>query len=323
MAVYTQVFESELNPFLHGYGLSEHYQLQGLMGGTENTTYRVSYTEAEGQHRGSDKSYILTLFEQGDHSDLGYFVSLLTQLKDKGINTVAAPIADQQGHYLQTLAGKPALLFPCLNGSHPEQPSIEQARAIGQWLGQMHITAQSFDLHKPNLRSIDWMKHVAPDLLPLLDEMDQQLMQLEISHFTDLLEEYPNLPEGILHGDLFRDNTFYEGDKLTGVIDFYNGCNGHLLYDLSVVLNDWSCQDGNAPDLALQSALLEAYEGVRPLTDEERRALPSYLRACALRYWISRLLAKHLAEEEEHDHGYKDPEHYKLILLNRVKQAGW
>lgn len=316
MAVYTQVSETELNSFLQGYGLANNYQLQGLMGGTENTTYRISYA-------GQQESYILTLFEQGDHSDLGYFVALLTQLKDKGMDTVAAPIADTKGTFLQTLAGKPALLFPCLSGTHPENPGIEKARQLGQWLGKMHVTAQQFDLHKANNRSISWMKTVAPDLLPLLDEMDQQLMQLEISHFADLLEECPDLPEGILHGDLFRDNTFYEGDTLTGVIDFYNGCNGHLLYDLAVVVNDWSCQDGSEPDLELQAALLESYESVRPLTDTERHALPGFLRACSLRYWISRLLAKHLAEEEGHAHGFKDPEHYKLILLNRIKQAGW
>ena len=316
MAVYTQVSETELNSFLQGYGLATNYQLQGLMGGTENTTYRISY-------EGQPKSYILTLFEQGDHSDLGYFVSLLTQLSDKGMSTVAAPIADQNNQHLQTLAGKPALLFPCLSGCHPETINKAQAQEIGRWLAQLHVTARDFDLHKPNVRSIDWMKAVAPDLLPLLDEMDQQLMQLEISHFADLLEECPDLPQGILHGDLFRDNTFYNGDTLTGVIDFYNGCNGHLLYDLAVVLNDWSCQDGSEPDLELQTALLAAYESIRPLTDTERHALPGFLRACSLRYWISRLLAKHLAEKENHAHGYKDPEHYKLILLNRIKQAGW
>lgn len=316
MAVYTQVSGTELNTFLQGYGLGSNYQLQGLMGGTENTTYLIRYT-------GQPEAYILTLFEQGDHSDLGYFVSLLTRLRAQGMVTVAAPIADHNDQYLQTLAGKPALLFPCLKGEHPEQVSQARAREIGRWLANLHLTAREFDLYKPNLRSIDWMKSVAPDLLPLLDEMDRQLMQLEISHFADLLEECPDLPEGILHGDLFRDNTFYEGDTLTGVIDFYNGCNGHLLYDLAIVLNDWSCQDGSEPDLELQAALLESYESVRPLTDTERHALPGFLRACSLRYWISRLLAKHLAEEEGHAHGYKDPEHYKLILLNRIKQAGW
>ena len=315
MAVYTQVSETELTPFLQGYGLGSHYQLQGLLGGTENTTYRISYDDGD--------RYILTLFEQGDHQDLGYFVSLLTRLGAKGFDTVAAPIADRSGDYLQTLAGKPALLFPCLNGSHPQSINTAQAEAIGHWLARLHVTAQSFDLHKPNNRSIEWMKTVAPDLLPLLDEMDQQLMQLEISHFADLLDECPDLPQGILHGDLFRDNTFYDGNELTGVIDFYNGCNGHLLYDLAVVLNDWSCQDGSEPDLELQAALLAAYESIRPLTATERHALPGFLRACSLRYWISRLLAKHLAEEENHAHGFKDPEHYKLILLNRIKQAGW
>ncbi len=316
MAVYTSVSDQALQQLMQAYGLNGPIISKGMTGGTENTTYKVSC---------ADQNFILTLFEQGDHSDLDFFVHLLPFLADKGLE-IAPPLPDQTGQCLHHISDKPALLFPFLAGQHPEQINALQAKAIGQCLARLHLAGKDFSQQKTNQRSLDWMKASAPDLLPLLDEMDQQLMQLEISHFGDLLEECPDLPKGIIHGDLFRDNSFFDGDNLTGVIDFYNGCTGHWLYDLAIVINDWSCQDGSEPNVDLQQAVLAGYSSVRPLTDQEQHALPGFLRACALRYWISRLIAKYLVEPEEgheqQDNLVKDPEQYKLILLARIKQTG-
>lgn len=312
MAVYTQVSDQALQQLMQAYGLTGVVTSKGMAGGTENTTYKVS---CDHQH------FILTLFEQGDHSDLDFFVQLLPWLADKGLE-IAPPLPDLNGQCLHQVSEKPALLFPFLNGEHPETSNPEKGYAIGQWLARLHIAGQDFKRRKENLRSIDWMKESAPHLLPLLDDMDQQLIQLEISHFADLLEECPDLPEGIIHGDLFRDNSFFDGDKLTGVIDFYNGCTGHLLYDLAVVINDWSCQQGSEPDHQIQQAILDGYTQIRPLDAQEQHALPGFLKACALRYWISRLIAKHLTPPDEGQESIiKDPEQYRLILQARIREA--
>lgn len=312
MAVYTQVSDQALQQLMQAYGLNGPVTSKGMAGGTENTTYKVS---CENQH------FILTLFEQGDHSDLDFFVQLLPWLAEKGLE-IAPPLPDLKGQCLHQISDKPALLFPFLAGEHPEASNVNKGRAIGQWLARLHLAGLDFPHRKENLRSVDWMKDSAPHLMPLLDDMDQQLMQLEISHFADLLEECPDLPEGIIHGDLFRDNSFFEDDTLTGVIDFYNGCTGHLLYDLAVVINDWSCQQGSEPDMSIQQAVIQGYNSVRELSEQEQHALPGFIRACALRYWISRLIAMHLTPPgEDQESIVKDPEQYRLILQARIRQA--
>ncbi|OPX54528.1 homoserine kinase [Oceanospirillum multiglobuliferum] len=310
MAVYTAVSASELTELCQRYGFAETSQLKGMAGGVENTTYQL----ISGEQR-----FILTLFEQGSGEDLDYFVQLLSFLATQGF-AVAAPLPDLQGQVLHQIEGKPSLLFPFLQGQHPEQANAIQAKAIGQWLAQLHLAGQQFPIQRPNQRSIEWLQQRMPDVLAFLSEDDQRLMQKEVAQFAELLETYPDLPQGVIHGDLFRDNSFFAGDELTGVIDFYNGCTGHWLYDLAVVINDWSFQAGDEPNTSIGTAVLAGYQKVRPLRPDEQQALPGFLRACALRYWLSRLIAKHLSPpNEDQSSVIKDPEQYRKILVLRKR----
>lgn len=77
---------------------------------------------------------------------------------------------------------------------------------------------------------------------------------------------------------------------MAGVIDFYFACNAPFLYDLAVTLNDWTIdlETGEfEPDRA--QAMLEGYNSVRPLTEEDHKLWQDILSAAALRFWVSRL----------------------------------
>ena len=249
MAVFTPLDDAQVAGFLSRFDVGELTKLQGVPAGTENSTFFVTTDRRE---------LVLTLFEQGEHEELPFFVELLDFLDEHRI-PVAGPIHDRDGIALHELAGRPALLFPRLPGAHPSAPDVTQCRALGQALGEMHRVSRHFGGHRPNPRDIHWLSAMHHKVLVYLSPEDQALMQDEVDAYQAALESAEPLPQGALHGDLFRDNTLFDGERLGGIIDFYNGCTGDLLFDLAIVINDWATDADGRLVAERHDALLEAY----------------------------------------------------------------
>ena len=116
----------------------------------------------------------------------------------------------------------------------------------------------------------------------LRDEIDRDLADLE-ANWPD------NLPEGVIHADLFADNVFFIENKLSGLIDFYFACNDFLAYDVAICLNAWCFEADGAFNLTKGMALIDGYVSVRPLQQREADALPLLARGAALRFFLTRL----------------------------------
>ena len=114
----------------------------------------------------------------------------------------------------------------------------------------------------------------------------------EIAKELDALEKsWPRaLPQGVIHADLFPDNVFFLGDKLSGLIDFYFACTDTLAYDVAVCLNAWCFEPDHSYNVTKGRALLNAYGKVRALTAPERDALPILARGAAMRFLLTRLV---------------------------------
>src|SRR5690606_32112435 len=93
----------------------------------------------------------------------------------------------------------------------------------------------------------------------------------------------------VIHADLFPDNVFFLGDRLSGLIDFYFACNDMLAYDIAVALNAWCFEADMALNVTKARALLAAYGSVRELTPAEVATLPLLARGAALRFLLTRL----------------------------------
>jgi len=308
MSVYTRVEHNQLESFLENYTLGTLRSFQGISDGIENTNYFVSTTEGE---------YVLTLFETLTAEELPFFLNLMAFLAKNGVPS-ACPLADKQGAYLRVLNGKPAALVQRLSGRGVVNPNEAQCAALGQMLGKLHRVGQGFQAQRKNSRGADWWPEAAAKVMEKLSADEQQQLQNEMAYQAS--QSCDGLPHGVIHADLFCDNALFDGDHLTGIIDFYYACSDHLLYDLAVTVNDWCKNSDGSLDEKRTQALLSNYHQEQPLTAHDQQLWPVMLRAGALRFWLSRLLDKHFPRSGEMTH-IKDPDEYGQILRDRTARA--
>jgi homoserine kinase type II len=305
MSVFTTITLAEVQAHLQSFPIGEIVSLRGIAAGITNTNYFVITAKSK---------YVLTIFEENEMDDLPYFVDLMAHLAMKGI-PCPMPIADNKGVSLHAIKGKPALMVSCLNGADTESPSIDQCAQVGRTLAQMHLAGQDFKHQSHNLRDLNWRVATAAKVMDKLSAIDQSLLNqiLEFQKHFDLSE----LPRGVIHGDLFRDNVLFDGEQLGGFIDFYYACNDVLALDVAVAVNDWCLLTTGEFDEPKLNAFMQAYTALRPFSAAEQQAWQGLLCIAALRFWLSRLYDWHYPHEGELTHA-KDPNHFKQILLCRA-----
>lgn len=314
MAVYTEVGFAEADSLCQRLGLGPLTDLQGIRSGIENTNYYATTTKGQ---------WVLTLFERLPPEQLPYYLQLMQHLAAAGI-PVPAPQPDAAGHLVHPVAGKPAAVVTRLPGSHRLLPGADHCAQVGQMLARMHVAGTTFTLHQPHHRGLAWWVETVPVVLPHLPAEAAALLRDELA-FQQHFAASPGgqaLPRGPIHADLFRDNVMFDDtagpDRLCGFFDFYFAGDDTLLFDVAVCLNDW-CTDAatGALDEQRAAAFTTAYEAERPLSGAEHRALPTLMRAAALRFWISRLWDWHLPRSAALLTP-KDPTHFERVLRERI-----
>jgi homoserine kinase type II len=281
MAVYTDVTDEALNQFLSHYDLGSVMAFKGIAEGVENSNFLL-HTE-KGR-------FILTLFEKRvDAKDLPYFVGLMEHYSQKGL-ACPEPVSNRNGTALGTLCERPALIVSFLNGVSLRQPQAHHCQKLGESMAKFHLAGQDFALSRPNTMSLQEWPNLIEKIGANADQFKDNMTTLLGKELSFLQKNWPeNLPKGIIHADLFPDNVFFLQNKLSGFIDFYFACNDHYLYDLAICLNAWCFEADHAFNLTKAQSLFNAYQSVRPLTNDEKSALPVLARASAFRFLLTRL----------------------------------
>jgi len=280
MAVYTEVSDEELARFIAPYQLGNLLSCKGIAEGVENTNYLLHTTAG---------AFILTIYEKRvDPRDLPFFLGLMEHLSARGV-TCPLPVRDTNGQVLNALAGRHAALVTFLEGMWPRRPKVEHCLELGKALARMHVAGGDFPLHRDNALGLRGWRPLFDNFAERTSEISRDLKPLVANELTLLEASWPNdLPQGVIHADLFPDNVFFIGDKLSGLIDFYFACNDALAYDIAISLNAW-CFETNCQFNATKGrALLKGYDSVRGLSAAERDALPLLARGAAMRFLLTR-----------------------------------
>lgn len=277
MAVYTRISSQDLDTLLARYQLPTASNYQGASDGIENSTYFVNSGE---------QAYILTIFEELSAEQLPFFTRLMHWLAERNL-PVACPLTDATGVVIQQVADKPALLFPRLTGSHPKRLDALHIHQIGDFLGRMHAETQHYPEQRQNPRGRQWLTATATQLQTALDD-ERRAWVAQATALSETLAS-SELPRGLIHGDLFHDNALFDGEQLTGVIDFYAAGTDILALDLAIVANDWCGLPQGGVDPGKTAILLAAYQSHRALSAPEQTLWPQLLQLAAARFWFSRL----------------------------------
>ena len=281
MAVYTEVSDYELERFLLDYNIGHAVSFKGIAEGVENSNFFLL----------TDKgSYILTLYEKRVASeDLPYFLSLIEHLAKQRI-ACPTPIHGTDGNVLRNLCKRPAAITSFLSGVSPVKPTLSHCKQLGAALAQMHVAGQDYKLNRDNALSVDGWQTLFMDCKNNANKVTSGLKEELTKEIGIVSGAWPTLlPRGVIHADLFPDNVFFEGNKLSSLIDFYFACNDILAYDLAICLNAWCFDEGTIFNIQKAKVLIESYQNIRPFTDEEIYALPLLARGAALRFLLTRL----------------------------------
>ena len=288
MAVYTHVPAEDIDVFLARYDAGRLVSAKGIAEGVENSNYLLETTGSTDQ--GDGQRFILTLYEKRvDEADLPFFMDLLDHLSVRGCR-VPRFIPDREGRRLQHLAGRPACLIEFLTGISVTEPTVAQAQAAGMALGDLHKAAQGFLLERPNRLDKKGWHRLAARCGKDLDQIETGLAQRVSDELNWLDAHWPeDLPQSVIHADLFPDNVLMLGEQVTGLIDFYFSCTDIRAYDLAVTHSAWCfSNDGKIFFGDRAAALGMGYDQAHGLTPAERAAFPILCRGAALRFLLTR-----------------------------------
>lgn len=282
MAVYTDVSDEELEELVSSYDIGEVLSFKGIAEGVENTNYFLHTSQA---------SFILTLYEKRVNAkELPFFINLMEYLAQRGLNC-PQPVSNRVGAKLTSVAGRPATIVTFLEGLSIRRPQAKHCGALGEALAQLHVAGEGFAMERANNLSINGWEPLFKQAEARADEVSVGLRARLEAELAFLQANWPQgLPQGIIHADLFTDNVFFIGDRVSGLIDFYFACTDALVYDLAICLNAWCFEPDGSFNLTKGQAMIAGYQAVRPLGEAEIAALPVLSRGAALRFLLTRLV---------------------------------
>jgi homoserine kinase type II len=177
--------------------------------------------------------------------------------------------------------GKPVLLKYYLAGSVPQSMTAAMARLVGRELARLHQVKTPQGLpprFNYGLESFD-------EVITSRSDNDYRAwLRGKLAYLNRAIS--PDLPRCLIHGDVFYDNTLFNGQKLAAIIDFEEACHYYRGFDLGMCAAG-SCTTVGLLDLDKTRALVDGYLAIGNLTNREKKALQAFViyGATATSFW--------------------------------------
>jgi homoserine kinase type II len=290
MAQFRTLSAADVRGVLAAFGITGYRAHQPIAVGTINTNLRV---ETDGG------LLFLRINEGKSEDDVRREAEIVAHVAGRGVPT-PVPRAAGDGAPFARWQGELASLFPWVAGRTLARVELTPGHAagVGRALAALHRASDGFPDRRPG-------RYEPPEIASRLARI-AALGRAELAPAVAILvpelarldqERTPEVPTGVIHGDLFVDNVLYDdAGTLTALIDFEQASWGRLAYDLAVTTLAFGYgRDDFRREIV--RALVEAYVAARPVSAAERAAFGAELRFVACRFAITRITDVHLKRE--------------------------
>jgi homoserine kinase type II len=245
-----------------------------LLAGSVNTNARLTTVPGG--------SYFLRIYEEQTLATAPHEAGLLEALAAAGVPTPCPlPRSDGAGGAIAEHAGKPVAVFPFVAGDVVCQRRVtaRHTRAVGGALARLHAAGEGVMASAAGA-FVGESRFGAGALAARLDGLAARTLPEDVARSVVALRSAVESSSagrarvgrlGLIHGDLFRDNVLFEGERLSALLDFESASRGPFAFDLAVALLAWCF--GDDLELPLARALVDGYVASRPLEAETRVAL--------------------------------------------------
>ena len=314
MAVYTKINNKDILILSKNYSIDKIIKFEGIKKGIENTNYLLETNE---------KKLILTIFEKRvQKKDLPFFMSLMEKLNEKKI-ICPKPLKNDKGRHLYKIKKKTACIVTFLEGVDKTNLNYKNCFDVGKNIAKFHKITTKLKLFRQNSMSVNKLDILLKSIKFKPNEISPELKPTLNACLKDIKNKWPKkLPAGIIHGDLFIDNIFFNKNKFSGFIDFYFSCNDYLMYEIAICINSLCFDKKNnffVMNFKKIQNLIDGYESIRPFSKKEKEALNILCRGAALRYLLTRIY-DYFNTPKTALIQIKDPNEYlqKLIIHNQL-----
>ena len=314
MAVYTKINNKDVLLLGKIYNLNKITKFEGIKKGIENTNYLL---------RTNKRKFILTIFEKRvQKKDLPFFMDLMEKLNEKKI-ICPKPLKNNKDQHLCEVKKKPACIVTFLEGTDKTNLNYKNCFDIGKNIAKFHKITTKIKLYRQNSMSVKKLDFLLKKIKFRSNAISPKLKPTLNACLKDIISKWPKkLPEGIIHGDLFIDNIFFNKNKFSGFIDFYFSGNDYLMYEIAICINSL-CFDKKNNSFVVNNKkiqrLIDGYESIRRFSKKEKDALNILCRGAALRYLLTRIY-DYFNTPKTALIQIKDPNEYlqKLIIHNQL-----
>jgi len=265
MADYTKLSINDAEQILSIYGRSGLVELQPLSLGISNSNYKV-VTQAG--------NLLLKVSNDKNLDELSEEMELLTLLGTKGFQYSLMPYRTQRDELTYQYNDLYGVIFPFIDGI-PPGPSDQSCFEIGRGLAKLHNI--SIDAHeKEALRNHEKVGFGAKQILeysrtPSCPQDFKDTFNILFPHQLTWFIDH-TWDRGIIHGDLYIDNSMFSDNQLKVILDFEQGGIGEFILDLGITISG-CCIEKEQINQGLVQSLVKGYQENRKLTNYERQNL--------------------------------------------------